>query len=619
MIFASIQALRQSDEEQKGSSAQVFRAARITAALLSFLPAPPQQQRRGASESAASSSLVDQLAPVLTAAYARLGADVSSMATKVALLDCATALLKRVLREADGAHQVARIVLKMNQQASPSTASGEALVNLSLLSDLAVVQSAIVERVRKALETIHGEEQSDTVRAHSALEEAHRSARGTADTSNLQGRGRGWKTLEAHLRSQQSGAAEKALDVAKATANGKGKRRADDANSYEVPASLLATVETILPHLAADPAKLRTSLARTMFRGKSEEEVVEMLLDGAGLDQAEDEDEDERGQRAASPPTPPAPIITPANRRANIFDNQPLDATRLRYAGGFEGDDAVKAKSTGKLSPSLRAAILARVQAQDAEQDAAKEEWNPFAEEEKRLVGVRQAGFEEELDADEDEDNAARSGQGRGYSARGERSYDGSSSADEGSDAALPQGPSAERGGAATVAAERAGERILILAYSSNGPSLFARNDAAVRRSLARKALLADLERSTGRKWDDSLVESWGTMFERNPRKDALLMAAGGGGGAMLQPNTNRRLAEGDEEGQGGRSFGPDRGRGGRLTRGGGRGGGGVHKAGAGHSGNDRSARRKEQRGNEQRTRGADRKARAMGGAGAGV
>lgn len=116
-------------------------------------------------------------------------------------------------------------------------------------------------------------------------------------------------------------------------------------------------------------------------------------------------------------------------------------------------------------------------------------------------------------------------------------------------------------------------------------------------------------------------------LFPPQPRKDKLLSTSND----LLAPNLNRASAPSqpslDDEGS---RFGPDRGRGGRLPRGGrggaesgsSRGGAGGERGGATrgrgtNSGNDRGARQKEKRGNSARQRGFDKKV-ARGGAGTG-
>lgn len=97
--------------------------------------------------------------------------------------------------------------------------------------------------------------------------------------------------------------------------------------------------------------------------------------------------------------------------------------------------------------------------------------------------------------------------------------------------------PAASSRPSGSVLAERAAERILILAYARHGPALFASPpsgkdkakakaeagegaapSATVRKSAARQALkreLAGVGRQ-GKEWDDHLIESWGRAFEKN-------------------------------------------------------------------------------------------------------
>ncbi|EPQ30654.1 uncharacterized protein PFL1_01555 [Pseudozyma flocculosa PF-1] len=456
--------------------------------------------------------------------------------------------------------------------------------------------------------------------------------------------GAGWAALQrvVRQRSQASEAKGKSRHMDGAEATGQAGFSPDE--------TLLVTVNSILPHLEMD--RLRVILARPSFRGQSAEEVIQRLLEG-------DEGEQDARPAAAAPATPaprptsptyvpPEPTATSTRKlvksRANVFDDVPLDLSKASW-NQAKGKD----KDVGALSSDLKAAILARAEANSDDED---EEWNPFAE----AAQQRTIGVEDELELDYEGRELARAGR-RGGGGGDDDDDDG-----EGEDGgAEPEGLQRRMGTesddeddedestaatAATAATaqpsgaerERAAERVLIRHYSRHGGPAFAK-DAATRKSAQRKELRQQLDGVGGRRWDDGLIESWATMFERNPRKDKLLASAndillnaapgnhhfGGGGGG----NANHGAGGQGEE----RRFGPDRGRGGRIMRGGGRGGGGGGGGGArggggqqgggsssrgrgtGNSGNDRAAKMKEKRGNQARQRGFDKKV-ARGAAG---
>ncbi|KAE8267327.1 hypothetical protein A4X09_0g5014 [Tilletia walkeri] len=465
----------------------------------------------------------------------------------------------------------------------------------------------------------------------------------------------------------------------------KGKSRATTrgtSSSSAVDPEILATVRSILPHL--DTPTLARRLQRPKYASATtSEQIIDLLLESTSdADDDDDDDEDEEEEDAQDlltrPYEPPPPIVR--TRRANIFDDDPLDLSKFRYKPDVpqldtSTNDNNSSKSDGLYSiPSdLKASVLARVAAQEREEE--EEEWELDG------GGVREAGFEEELEGEEgDEHYTARNGggmdwvgrrgmttslaQSSGPGGRGmtvtavpsarewRRKIEDESDEDEDdedtnaaggpSTAGMvkppPPPPSSTQGGSSSSAAgERVAEQILTRYYSQYGASLFARDPVLRKGNNAlgkvRAQLIGELGRESGKSWDHGLVESWGVMFERNPRKDKLLARSTD----LLAPNPNHAPSGGaGQEGgaggeeEGGRRFGPDRGRGGRVLRGGGssrgrgsssaageastnnnnttsssggRGGG----AGAGrgqHSGSNRAAKQKEKRGSSARFRG---------------
>ncbi|KAE8259749.1 hypothetical protein A4X13_0g802 [Tilletia indica] len=466
---------------------------------------------------------------------------------------------------------------------------------------------------------------------------------------------------------------------ARRTSARKGKSKATTrgtSSSSAVDPEILATVRSILPHL--DTPTLARRLQRPKYASATtSEQIIDLLLESTSDADDDDDDEGDEEEEDAQdlltrPYEPPPPIVR--TRRANIFDDDPLDLSKFRYKPDVpqldtSTNDNNKSKSDGLYSiPSdLKASVLARVAAQEREEE--EEEWELDG------GGVREAGFEEELEEEEgDEHYTARNGGGMDWvgrrgmttslsqsggrgttvmavpSAREWRRKieDESDENEDDEDTNAAGGPSTagmvkpppaptQGGTSSSAAGERVAEQILTRYYSQYGASLFARDPALRKGNNAlgkvRGQLIVELGRESGKSWDHGLVESWGVMFERNPRKDKLLARSTD----LLAPNPNHAPpggagqnggAGGEEEG--GRRFGPDKGRGGRVLRGGGsssrgrgsssaageaptnnnntstsgaRGGG----AGAGrgqHSGSNRAAKQKEKRGSSARFRG---------------
>lgn len=365
-------------------------------------------------------------------------------------------------------------------------------------------------------------------------------------------------------------------------------------STLSISEELLASVDSVLPHYGVD--RLRVILSRPSFAGQSAEMVIQRLLEG---------DEGETATPAAAPPQAPASksrALTPppaVTTRSSGPAAPSLVKSRANLFGDFGFDPSTivqpKQKTSSRmdeLAPELKAAILARAEAADEDEG---EEWNPFAEVH-RTVGV-----EDELDLDYD-------GRERGSAPRRTAHED-----DDGDD-------EDHEGDAA-----RMRERALLRHYVQYGSTNFSA-DPGTRRSEARKKL----KDQTG--MSDDLIESWAVMLDRNPKKDRLLAAASQSelDEQMASRNSRNTSDVDDDEPSGGaRSWGPDRGRGGRIL-GGGRGGrgGGGHRGGSnnaggrgghqtknatrgrgtGNSSTDRSAKQKEKAGNKARQKGHDKK-----------
>lgn len=509
------------------------RVARILAALLNILPVAVTSQSQLRTYEQQPKTDVQLFASTLTSAHKALDVGwhgTQAAATKLAVLDASAALLARMIRAKDKV-QLAHAIIAFDQSSTSSDASQgvvkqavKSLVDASLLVDLTLADPNLLQSINTLLAGKLSSAEEDKVRkqALQALEEAQQTAKysrsqsQSSQTSPLASIGSTWADLVEHYRQ---------LSLKQAHTLAKGKAKEQTQASIEPSSSLVAMIEAILPDLANDSTRLKRILSRRTFAGKSDEETIQLLLD----DQAsESEDDLEEADRTASTSALEDPIATsniyqPAAEeplppvRANIFDDQPLDASRLKWAG----QQTTTPDLSATPSASLKASILARVQAQNDEEAAAGQEWNPFADEDR---GAREVGFEEELEDEDDRINRRfavsnlRGERGNAGDWR-KRLEDYEDTGDDGTesedDDGTPSGSMQQSTSTASVSAERAAEKIFILAYSHEGPQLFSK-DQATRKSQARKNLKAQLESATGKAYDDNLIESWGTMFERN-------------------------------------------------------------------------------------------------------
>lgn len=523
--------------------AQLSRAIRIADALLRHLPTPVKQQslsrtNKISTDQAAAQVKADEIGAVIAAKYAQLGSSPSPevLSCKIHLLDAASSLLQRHLGSGQTDRMALSVISLSSASRPPSTSSSdsaEPLVSLPLFVDLLLARTELSATLRSALATPSSTSAENQTRqtALASLQTAQEGAsvatsraNQTGDKTDLGSLGGGWETMMQSLQQERLQERE-AESSARQIAKDKGKGKAPDvAQPAELPSFLFGMVEAILPHLASDRGRLKDLLSKPKYRGKSDEEVIQMLLDeDAEMDTQPDA---AAPQAVSATPSPPLPAPPSRPRRANIFNDQPLDSARLRWSGTGNDDSSDQAAPIQPVSGSLKSQILARVSAQTAEEEAALrgEEWNPFA------TSTQEVGFEEELDEAEQEDErlsrrrgiaqiGGESGNAREWRRRLEDLSDEEEEDEEEGQAGgqahgavNPLSPAAAAGGAA---AERMAERVLILAYSQHGPALFAR-EASSRKSANRRDLKKELEAKTGKAWDDSLVESWGTMFERN-------------------------------------------------------------------------------------------------------
>jgi activating signal cointegrator complex subunit 2 len=334
---------------------------------------------------------------------------------------------------------------------------------------------------------------------------------------------------------------------------------------------LFDLIYSILPYWQDHGDILKSKLKTPSYAGQSDEMIIQMLMDEgeAAVDLKQNQQ------------TEYEKAMEVLNRRANVFNDEPLDvSSALTHKGkGKEKDE--------EITSDLKAFILARASAPDSdEEDGA--EWDPLASH------TAEIGFEEEL-----EDGFDGIAPARGMP-RGDRHSDTSEEEDleraaareegEGDGALAGAGHSSAgrsadmqmTGRTSSAAAERAAETILVAAWKEKGETLFAKD---ARKSASRNALLVTLSNvgATSKKWDDQLVESWGTMFARNPRKDKMLASLDD---PLRTGNPNRIHKAPDGE----RTFGANRGRGGRLLRD--DGDGSQRGRGSGHRGRGRGGSR---------------------------
>lgn len=497
-----------------GDVVQQRRAARITSALLRLLPLPRRAPANQKFQTAPNTSSADfvSLASVITNTHRSIDVSwngIQASATKVATIDAAAALLTRLVTSDAQDGEIASVVLALAEpeSASASSSSSKPLIDASILVDVCLAANPLlVDRLDSILRSAA---QPQALAAWDQSRKVAASILGQARSrTDLASIGSAWKEITDAYRD---------LRLSNAFRAAKGKAKARDATAMDIPPSLKGMIDAILPHLSTDEARLKRILSRRKFTGKSDEETIQALLD----DQASDSESEQGGETGTHTPYEPVAtsnIYQPAVR-ANVFDDQPpLDESRMRWGNrrGDNDDDTASAPP----SASLKASILARVKAQDEEDAADRQEWNPFAEDEERTY-ERDVGFEEELEDEQDRVNRrfaiSNLGGERGNAGVWKKSMEDES--EEEQDAEQEQGPTessnAAQASRSAVSAERAAERILILAYSHNGPQVFSK-DATARKSAARKALKANLESTTGKPYDDNLIESWGTMFERN-------------------------------------------------------------------------------------------------------
>lgn len=269
----------------------------------------------------------------------------------------------------------------------------------------------------------------------------------------------------------------------------------------EIPSDeLIDTIIAVLPSLGINRAGLQERLKGPQYVGKDTEAVIQMLL----------QEEEDGSHFTSTNKNDDLDTLQILQERANVFDEQTLQGVTVSRGKAKQRETERLDLSSG-LSEEIRAAILARAEEPDSDEEQV---WNPFND------AAFEVGFEEEMEEDIIENTT------KGKNAvRQSRANDDDEEEDDDDDEPKEGEADGERGAAGhgvssvesnNVAAERASERILISAWSERGESFFSNDARKVAKRVELKAKLNDLP---GRRWDDGLIESWATMFARNVSK----------------------------------------------------------------------------------------------------
>lgn len=485
-VLAFERALKDASGDVEARVGRIAKAARILSSLVSAMPSrtlgeeklTKGQRERGSEESA----MLCRAVASVRMAYQELGASDGSLLllqTKVSLLDAAWFLAERHLvfvasstkqsSAKEGTELLEALCGNALQEGSTP------LVDMPLVIDLALV--------RPLWSLLSPETRKSSAALAQAIEKG--TSKFTAEPGEVQSidkLGSGWGQVLASVPSQRGEA--------------------------QVPASLVGDVLAVLPHLEGNRRWLEGQLMTPRYAGKNAESVIQMLLED------EDEGADEELEGMDSEIRSDVEAIRLLQERANVFDDEQLQGAKVTRGKAKEREAARVDLSIG-LSDDVRAAILARAEEPDADED---EEWNPFSdaalevgfEEEieepviEASKSARRAGLEDEEEPDDDEGDDVIDADGKGQLSQG-------------------AAPSAEH--STSVASERSAERMLIITWRESGESFFAKDN---RRSAGRLALKTKLNDLPGRRWDDGLIESWATMFARNVSSRAAENSEGG-------------------------------------------------------------------------------------------
>ncbi|KAH6914453.1 hypothetical protein BKA70DRAFT_667353 [Coprinopsis sp. MPI-PUGE-AT-0042] len=350
------------------------------------------------------------------------------------------------------------------------------------------------------------------------------------------------------------------------------------AHDEEEVASKTSQILDLLPDTS--PTYIGKLLKHDKYSGNVER-VIEALLEMSAPDEAALDAE-------AQAVTVPVPVASAPAARRNVFDEEVVDYSSVRYGKRKDDAEALLARPDQSMRDKMKADILKRVEIMDMESDEEEEEVDPFSDGQPKPK-PKIVAFED----DDDVDEVARL-PGAGDQADIEGS--------EGSDVEDVD---------KKAEGELTPEMIVEQAYVAD-PSVFAR-DATTRKSKAR----TELKQKTG--WFDEQIEGWASMLERNPKKkDKLLMKYEFRGNVVSDSGRSTPAGDHASTSQGD----PGRGRGGHQGRGGRGGGGGTQGEGSGGGGGGRGGARgrswkdknKASQGNHDRKRGHDKKMAKVGG-----
>ncbi|UZJ52970.1 hypothetical protein CBS101457_002290 [Exobasidium rhododendri] len=527
---------------------RISKAARILACIVSVMPGrriaedklTKGQRERGSEES----DVICKSIAKLQSEYQELKAcdDVPSLQAKVSILDAAWSLAERFIiyvarstkrnstKEIDVLLEALCGRDNLDQGSIP-------LVDMPMMVDLALIKPLsrlIVEEVRPY----------SSLRLDATADQMKRAGFSDRDTAQFATLGSAWKRVIS------------SVDMT--------------VPLEQVPVEIIESVLAILPYL--DQHALEERLSGAKFLGKDAETVIQLLLEEEEVESVDEEGDVADVNTEFYERQEDEEALRMLQERANIFDSQDLTGVKV-IRGKSRAEEASQSNLASGLSEDIRAAILARAEEPDSDEE---EEWNPFSE------AAFEVGFEEEME----EEVLAGKRSGQTSSRNMDDDYEEGDDEEEDEEGERqPEARAASLGESDGVASERAAERILIGFWSERGEAIFAKD---ARKSALRTGLKAKLNDLSGRAWDDALIESWATMFARNPRKEKLLASVDD---IMRLGNQNIASTRRDADGE----YGPDKGRGGRIMTGqrggqggrGGRGGGG----GRGSRGSSRGGR----------------------------
>ncbi|KAF9010192.1 hypothetical protein BDQ17DRAFT_1406345 [Cyathus striatus] len=267
---------------------------------------------------------------------------------------------------------------------------------------------------------------------------------------------------------------------------GKGKARARTPPPPDPELDIKVTqVLDIFPDTSPD--YIRLLLSHPRYSG-SPERVIEAMLEGTAISESDPElaQEVEREQEMKFKYRAEDSLEKYVEERRNIWDDQEMNLNNVRF--GKKSGNVLEDRS---FIEQMKADILRRAEAIDEEELAEEDsDFDPFSKE------PPSKGKSKAKIADVDDDSDLDDGPAVPVVA------DGEDTDEEDDDEAVEE--------------KKRPEIVLELAYISD-PKVFDR-DANTRRSKAR----LELKQLTG--WDDSQIEGWRIMLERNPKQKEKIM-----------------------------------------------------------------------------------------------